>query len=161
MSVSLKALGAFFLLASATWTAYSSCLREQKKLILLDAWIELLFYTKGQIDRYLTPREALLKNADHTLLRRCADGAKNPPGEWNALFQCAEKSLDGESRKLLRAFLGELGECYREEQLRRCDHYLNALERVRQALSLEIPRRMKLDISLCVCGALAITVLLW
>ena len=161
MNTLTKPLGALLILAASAYTAYLTSKRERKKLLLLDAWIELLFYVRGEIECYLTPRKQLLKNADSSLLQRCADSTKAPIRDWDTLLQHALPMLDEKSRSLLSRFSQELGECYREEQLRRCDHYLNSLQRVREALAQELPRAVKLGVSLRVCAALAVTILLW
>ena len=44
---------------------------EKKKLSVLDAWIDLIFHIRGQIDCYLMPLDEILSCADEAVLKGC------------------------------------------------------------------------------------------
>ena len=78
-----------------------------------------------------------------------------------ALFQASFPYLDRESRRLLSSLLREIGSSYREEQLKRCDFYLDALRMRREKIFEELPSRLKTGVAISICTALGVTVLLW
>ena len=69
--------------------------------------------------------------------------------------------LEPESERLLTAFSSELGHTFREEQVMRCEHYIEALEEERRRLSEAVPTRVRMNGILCMCCVLGMVVLLW
>ncbi|MBQ7347378.1 MAG: hypothetical protein IJW55_05425 [Clostridia bacterium] len=153
----LKLLGGFLILFAGGSAAIAAVRREKKKLAVLDAWIELLSYIRGQIDLYLMPMEQILSGADKALFDILGSQAKT-------LTACLEASLphlDNESRRLLTSWIKESGSTYREEELKRCDFYLASLRRRREKLAAEQPSRLKLAVALHLCLSLGTAILLW
>lgn len=155
----LKMLGGAMVVAAGGLAAYTLARYERRRLVVLDAWIDLIFHIRGQIDCYLMPLDEILACADAGILRGCMCHTPHP--DLSALLRSASPYLDKESARLLSAFVREIGGSYREEQLRRCDFYINSLRVIRERLSQELPARIKLRISLCICASLAAAILLW
>lgn len=125
----------------------------------MDAWIDLLVYVRGQIDCYLLPLDEILAAADKTLLAACA-----PSGETHslaALLQGALPYLDAEGQRVLSSLVREMGTSYREEQIKRCDYYVQALQLCREKVAQELPARLKMRTTLSVCAAIGVAILLW
>jgi hypothetical protein len=125
----------------------------------LDAWIDLLVYVRGQIDCYLLPLDEILAAADKTLLSACAPSGE--PHSLAALLQGALPYLDAEGQRLLSSLVREMGTSYREEQIKRCDYYVQALQLCREKVAQELPARLKMRTTLSVCAAIGVAILLW
>ena len=155
----LKILGICMILGAGGMAACSAVGTERRKLSVLDGWIDLILHIRGQIDCYLTPLEDILIHADPKLLSACMGTSKDrTPAE---LLRRSAPFLDPESNRLLEGFTREIGSSYREEQIKRCDHYLLVLQKNREQLASQLPARIKVSATLCICGALGTAILLW
>ena len=144
---------------------------ERRRLRVLDGYISLLYYIKGQIDCYAMPLADILARADPALIAACLGvetGQLSPsPGiraggdALPALLRESRLYLDPECERLLTTFAGELGTTYRAEQVSRCSYYIEALTRERGRLADTLPARLRTCGTLCICCAVAAAVLLW
>lgn len=157
--IGIKLLGGLLMLCAGGMTAATVIRFEKRKLSVLDAWIELLLYVRGQIDCYLLPLDEILAAADKTLLHACAPSGKFD--SLSALLQGALPYLEPEGRRLLSALVRELGSSYREEQIKRCDYYIHALELCREKMAEALPARLKMGTTVSLCLAIGAAILLW
>ena len=155
----IKLFGGLLVLLAGVLSAGAYARFEKKRLSVLDAWMELLLYIRGQIDCYLMPIDRILGLADRDLLRACSGG--KPVSSLTDTLHGALPYLDFESRRLLSSLARELGSSYREEQLKRCDYYLQALQRQREKLEQALPNRIKLGTTVRLCVAIGTAILLW
>ena len=165
-----KCLGAFFLLLAGGYLSVFFNRMERRRLQVLDAYIALIRYIKGQIDCYAMPMEEILTRADPHLLRTCMGQGrtylhdKDEPVLYLPFHEMVTESrlyLEPESERLLSAFARELGQTYRHEQVMRCEHYIQALGEERRKLSETAPIRVRMNSILCLCCALGVAVVLW
>ena len=157
--MTLKLLGGLILLCAGGQTAWNLRTYEKRRVSVLDGWLDLLFYIRTSIDCYLTPVEDIFAEADPTLLRACmGDGTVKSPTD---LLSCSLPYLDEEAKRLLESFSREIGNCYREEQVKRCDYYLSALRAIREKKTAELPARLRVRSALCLCSAVGLAILLW
>ena len=71
----LKMLGGTMVIAAGSFAAFSLSSYERKKLTVLDAWIDLIFHIRGQIDCYLMPMPEILASGDRALFEACMSPA--------------------------------------------------------------------------------------
>jgi hypothetical protein len=137
---------------------------------VLDGYISLIYYIKGQIDCYAMPISDILAGVDPAIIAACLglEGNVHMPrlgeGEESPLPGLVQESrlyLDTESERLLTTFTGELGRNFRAEQVSRCDYYVTALTEERKKLMDTLPARLRATCTLCICCALVAAVLLW
>ena len=133
--------------------------RYSERLSSAEAYLALLRYIRSQIDCYALPIGDILERADKDLLIRCGWRMEDSPRSLEELLEKSE-SVDFGANPLLREFCLDFGNNYRDEQLRRCDHYINALSDISDALARELPSKKKLNSTLCISGALAVVILL-
>ena len=155
----LKIFGMLLVLSVGCFAAYSAVCYERRRLIVLDGWIDLIFYIRSQIDCYLTPLDEILESGDVQMLRACMPASQKT--DLGAVLHAGSIYLDGETNHLLESFVREIGGCYREEQVRRCDYYVAELRTHRKKLADELPARIRLCVALCLCIAIAVAILLW
>ena len=126
----------------------------------LDGWIAWIRYVRARVECYAMPVSEILRRADRALLRRCGYRKETPCDSMAAFFSACER-WDKEGEAVIAEFAGSFGDAYREEQLRACDYYLACLQRRREVLVGDLPRKKKLNATLCVCGTLGALILLW
>jgi len=155
----VKLLGGSALLFCGGLASLLAIRRERKRLASLDAWIELIRFIRTQIDCYLRPLDEILACADPALLAHLSPD----PTERDLfrLLRHARALFDEECARLLSSFVRELGDGYREEQVKRCDYYISALQSHRDKLSADLPQKIKLACTLSLCAALCAVILLW
>ena len=128
-------------------------------LCTVDAYLSLLRYARSQIDMYALPVGEIFARCSRELLGSCGWLDERTPESFDELFSSCEIS-DKEARNIVFEFCSEFGKNYREEELRRCDFAINALEGCRERIFSELAKKKKLNITLCLSGALALIILL-
>lgn len=156
----IKLLGGVLILSAGLMTAISAVYRERKRLAVLDAWIALINHFREQIDLYLTPIDSILETIDRRMIDAlCSDDKRKL--SLDLLVQSSTPFLDCEAERAVRAIVSTLGASYREEQIKQCEHYAKGLERIREKQAVALPQKTRLYITLCLCAAVGILILLW
>lgn len=156
----IKLLGSLLIALSGTYFSFSFCKFQRKRLQVLDSYISLLFFIKGQIDCYLRPISEILGMADERIIEGCGF-KKSTPSSLTEMLPYSRIYLEDESRRLLYNFSEEFGSTYKDEQLKRCDYYIESLLVERNALCDEIPSRSKAGSALWMCTSFALMIMLW
>ena len=155
----LKFLGALLIFAVGIFAAFVSVQYEKKRLSVVDGWIDLILYIKGQIDCYLMPLDDILSGGDRALFEACMSPSN--AADLPAILNASQIYLDGDAKHTLESFVREIGSGYREEQLKRCDFFISSLQTQRERIATELPMRVRLCATLCICLSLATAILLW
>lgn len=155
----LKFLGALLILSVGIFAAFVSVQYEKKRLSVVDGWIDLILYIRGQIDCYLMPLDNILSGGDRALFEACMSPSN--AADLPAILDASQIYLDGDSRHTLESFVREIGSGYREEQLKRCDFFISSLRTQRERIATALPLRTRLCATLCICLSLATAILLW
>lgn len=165
-----KLVGGIVLLLAGGYVSMALSRFEHRRLRVLDGYISLIHYIKGQIDCYAMPLPDIFARIDPAIIAACLGLDSDTPlpvfsvrGEHplSNMVQESRLYLDPESERLLNAFTGELGNAYRAQQVARCEHYLEALTEERKKLHATLPARLRTGSILCLCCALGAAVLLW
>ena len=151
----IKLLGSLLLAVTGLVLAVSISRFEQKKLRVIDSFISLIFHIKGQIDCYSLPLCDILRNRPSGL--ELLDGSE----DLGEILYNARIYLDTETYRLLESFYTEFGGLYRDEQLKRCEYYIEALGEQRRALFEDLPARTRIGSALCICSTIGILIILW
>ena len=165
-----KLVGSLVLLLAGGYISLAMAHFERRRLRVLDGYISLIYYIKGQIDCYAMPLSDILARADPAVIAACLGleptdplPAPSPDGEppLPAMVRESRLYLEPESERLLTTLTGELGATYRAEQVARCDYYVAALTEERRKLNDTLPARLRATCTLCICCAIGAAVLLW
>ena len=154
----LKLLGAALILAVGVLCAFLSVRYEKKRICILDGWIDLIAHIRNQIDCYLTPLDEILRAAKLNDLCNTKEIGQPSLAE---LLQATASGLGEEERRLLNAFVGEIGNGYREDQIRKCNDYLETLRALRRDRAAGLSPRIRVLLALCLGASLGTTILLW
>ena len=166
----LKIIGSGILILAGGYVSLAIVAFERRRLRVLDGYISLIYYIKGQIDCYALPLTDILARVDPSILLACLGFdtetsrlSANPvkPCDLTAMVKQSRLYLHPESERLLTTMTGELGTTYRTEQVRRCEYYLSALTEERRKLYETLPGRLRTTCTLCLCCAVGTAVLLW
>ena len=153
-----KLLGGALLLSVGALAAYQRSRAERQRLAVLDAWIDLLLALRAEIDRYLTPIDRFFARADKRTLQTLGNAGAKSLAE---LIPHTLPFLTADVQKQLSDFARDLGDCYREEQIRRCEDCITSIRRYREAVASELPARHKIGITMSLSAALGLVILLW
>ena len=154
----LKLLGVLILLGTGTVIALISRQHEKRKLRYLEGWIELIRYIGNQINCYLMPLNEILEAIEPERTNGHA-----PTGEerLRAILAATQGDLDEDSRRLLERFVTQIGNGYREDQIRLCEYTVSSLSVLRDKFATELPARLRVRTALCLCVAAGGALLLW
>ena len=152
----IKLIGSLLIALAGMSLAAAYCRFEKKKLNVLDGFISLLFYIKGQIDCYSLPLDKILSSVSEDILQSC--NCREKPDSIEQMIKNSKIYLEDESMRLLNAFSAEFGSTYK---LKRCDYYIQALSEQRRRLSDDLPAKSKIGSALCICSSLGIMIILW
>ena len=156
--ISLKLIGGAMILGVGIAAAILGARREKRKLAILDGWIDLISYIRNQIDLYLTPLDEILQKADAIGLSH--PQKENPPC-LSALFHATAWGLGEEEKRLIGGFVNEIGDGYREDQIRKCGYYLENLRALRTSRAAELSPRIRVMLALSICSSMGVAILLW
>ncbi len=157
--LAFKLIGALLVLASGTGLAVGAARYERTRLQVHDALISLLFFIKGRIDCYAMPVEQIMLGMDKGILADC-----RCPGQVDsieALLPHVKVYLDPETYRVLQSFGAGLGGGFRDEQIKRCDYYIELLREKRMQLENELPARAKTNGAIWILCAAGAVILLW
>ncbi len=128
-----------------------------EELLTARAWCSFLEYVRNSVDCFSLPLSEIFARCDRELLVRCGYRKEELPASLAQLVEACGIS-DCETEKLLLEFASEFGRCYREEQTARCKYFSDALERRCAALGEQIPKRQRLNTTLCLSASLALAI---
>ena len=157
--LAFKIAGAVLTLASGTGLAVGAVRYERARLQVHDALISLIFYIKGRIDCYAMPVEQIMLGMDKSILADC-----RCPGQVEsieALLPHVKPYLDAETFRVLQSFGAGLGGGFRDEQIKRCDYYIELLREKRMQLESELPARARTNGVIWILCAAGAVILLW
>lgn len=160
-----KLFGSLLLVGAGLYIALLLARYEHRRVGVLDGYLSLLRFIRGQIDCFSMPIGQILATVDPSVLAACRGqdraSAERPAASLPQLLHESRGYLGAESERLLTCFARELGHTHRAEQVGRCDYYLSALEKQRGRLADSLPARTRTDSALCLSCALAAAILLW
>lgn len=155
----IKIIGSVLLAASGLCASVSLCRYCRRRLDTLDGFIALIFYIKGQVDCYARPIGEIVATLSPEILRDC-----NCPTGASSIEELISESkiyLDRECLRLVSAFSSEFGSVFREEQSKRCEHYISLLGERRARICDRLLPEMRAGSAVCICSALCLLILLW
>ena len=154
-----KAVGVLLVFFSGFFIAGRMNKRAENELRLTDSWISLMRYIKGQVECFGMPLENILSKCDIRLLRELGYKKEKAPKDFSELIVECDMP-DEESMGLIFEYAKEFGKFYRDEQLKRCNYYISALEEKRKRESEKLPQKKRLNATLWIAGSLAVGILL-
>ena len=157
--LAFKLAGALLVLASGIGFAIGAARYERTRLQVHDALISLIFFVKGRIDCYAMPVEQIMLEMDKGILADC-----RCPGQVEsieALLPHVRSYLDPETYRVLQSFGAGLGSGFRDEQIKRCDYYIELLREKRMQLESELPARARMNGVIWILCAAGAVILLW
>ena len=156
--LTVKILGVLLLLSVGGAAALICRRTELRRLRLLEGWIDLIRHVRHQISCYLLPLNEILSSVEPEGMEGCLASGEE---RLRAILRAGERDLEGESLRLLEDFVSQIGKGYREDQLCLCDEALAALGALRDKMAAELPARLRVCTTLCLCAAAGGALLLW
>lgn len=154
-----KLAGAILLLASGTGLALGASRFSRNRLSVYDGLISLIFFIKGRIDCYAMPVQEILGTMDKGILADCR--CPGEIGSIDELLMHVRPYVTPQTLRVLRTFGQGLGSGFRDEQLRRCDYYIELLRQERMQMESELPMRARTNGMIWILCAVGAVILLW
>lgn len=154
-----KLAGAALLIICGGLTGRALCESSEVALCRTEGFISLLKYIRNQIDCYLMPVDKILSGCPADILDSC--GACPGIRSFTELLETCDGKLPPDTAALLEKFAAELGTTYRDTQLKLCDYYINKLTAERDKLQSEAPAHRKMIMTLCICVAAGIALIMF
>ena len=157
----MRIIGALLILCSAFFIANRMIFEVEKAFLATSALRSVMEHTKNLIECYSLPIGQILKRLDPTILEAC--GYKNELGNPPCtLIELAQNSCvpDEESLDIFLDFAKDFGKEYRKDELLRCSAFLERMRSREQKLSKESAKKKKVILTVSLCIALAIVILL-
>lgn len=156
---SLKIVGAIIIAVSGIIGSYVLNSAAKRTLEQIEGLISLVRHLRTEIECFCMPLPSALERCPREVLVKCGYTANGIPKSVRELLDgCV--ICDGETQKVMLSFAGSVGKGYRDEQLGLCDYCIELLEARRQSACEQLPSKIKRNSALCLCGALAVVILL-
>ena len=155
-----KLIGAGLILAAALALAHMLAAAERASLAQTEAYHTLLRRVRQQIACYSRPFGEICRRLESDLLAACGLDGRSPGDDLSALLDTAALCLPPDAERVVRAFAEELGRGYLAEQLAVCDTAVAELDSIAAAARRRLPEQLRLIRCACLCGGLAVILLL-
>jgi hypothetical protein len=120
---------------------------------------ELMRQSKSLIESFSLCGAGILSRCRLELLRGCGYSGGKIPTSFAELFANCEIE-DGECSRIFGEFCESFGKCYRYEQLRSCEYFLDRMSARARVLEREAPAKKRIMITLILSGAAMLAILL-
>ena len=157
----LKLLGALLIFFCGAALAASLNAGARNALIQTEGFIELVRRLRSDIDCFSMPIPLAISRFPDTLFEKCGlqfeacDGVR----AFDDLICNCDMAYE-ELRDIMDSFALHIGRGYKLEQLAICDRTVERLEAHRLHLANQLPAKQKTNGTLCLCGALAVVILI-
>lgn len=138
-----EALGLSFLIITGIGVGFLLAAYEKRRCRQAAGFLALLRHIRVQIECFSLPVPKILALCDERVRRDC--GVPTGVEDFSALLSATRLCVPEAVASLLFDFAGQLGGCFREEQLRSCEYYLARLEELCKEMEEELPRRLRLS----------------
>lgn len=153
----MRMLG-FALIVMGGWGISLHLVREMKQNI--STWVacgDFVRYIRLQIDCFLSPQDQIFHSFSHPILE---GNGLLPALRSGEDMEVAVKGIkDKQLADMMLRFGRELGQGYREEQLRVCDFYLAQMVTHRECEEEKMPSQIKIKRTVCMVGAMLVGLL--
>lgn len=151
--------GALMLTLSGVLGAAAMNTRASGAHAQTEALIAFMRYARNMIECFSLPAAEIIRRADREQLALCGFTGESVPESFGELFSRIH-IRDADTARILQSFCDGFGRSYREEQLKEMDYYISLLCERAERLAEELPKRKKLNSTLCISSALALAILL-
>lgn len=158
--MTVKLIGAGLILAASLALAHCLAAAARAGVAQTEAYLDLLRRIRRQIACYSRPFGEICRRLEPELLAACGLGETAPGASFSAMLDGAALCLPAEAERVVRSFAGELGQGYLAEQLALCDAAVAELDAIAASSCRRLPEQLRLIRCACLCGGLAVILLL-
>lgn len=133
--------------------------RAARALLQIEALCSLIGYIRSQVECFALPIGEIFEKCEPSLLFDCGWQEKDAPQTLCELTERCE-FYDAAAQKAVCDLALDFGKSYIDESLKQCDLCVSLLRERKRELLSELPKKKKLNATLCVSGALAVIILL-
>ena len=155
----LKIIGVLLILCSAIFIASRQIAEIEKTVRVTSALRLIMERVKNMIECYSMPIGQILKKVEMSAFEDCGYKGEGAPCD---LLDFVENSSvnDAESYEIFFAFAKDFGKGYRKDELSRCSMFLERMRSREQKVLKEAAKKKKVVLTVSLCMAAAIVILL-
>ena len=155
----LRLFGALLRLFCGVAVAYFLNDRARAELTQIEGFEELVQRLRADIECFSMPVPAVLAGCPDAVFEKCGFNLYQSRRTLAELLDSCDISSP-EIRELMDGFAAHVGRGYKHEQLALCERTIARLEEHRASLAARLPAKQKTNGTLCLCGALAVVILI-
>ena len=130
--------------------------RRRAQAVAIEEWLR---FVRGQIECFSMPIADILRQSGIDVLSRCGYLSEVMPRDLAEMLERSE-IYDPNIKEALSELAASFGGCYRDEQMKACERCIDKVSQRREAISRDMPKKKKLNSTLCISAALAVAILL-
>ena len=120
----IKIFGLVLILSASLGVSFTLIGLEARRIRELEGLCELIRYIKNNIDSFLMPLEGIFLTFHSDELEKCGFEAEMKEHGLAAAAKLDLLSVDTKAREALSAFADSLGTGFRDDEVKRCEYYL-------------------------------------
>ncbi|MBE6556679.1 MAG: hypothetical protein E7664_02910 [Ruminococcaceae bacterium] len=151
--------GGILLLVSGILLAFLLNRRLGQRHAQAVSWTESVRQIRMLVDCYAMPQGDICARLTREQLIGLGYAHPSPPVSLGELVR-GTRFLSSELQAEAEGFVSSFGRGYRDEQLKECDFYIERMQRIAEHMAGRLSAEKKKNATLCVCGALALIILL-
>ena len=133
--------------------------RARAALDQTEGFIELVRRLRSDMDCFSKTIPAALMSCPDSVFEKCRIDLQTRRRRVEDLLLCCD-IYSSELREIMEGFATRVGRGYKSEQIALCDMTLSRLDEHRIYLAGRLPAKQKINGTLCLCGALAVVILI-
>ena len=155
----LRLFGAVLILFCGVAGAYFLNDRARAALVQIEGFEELVRRLHADIECFSMPVPVALAGCPDAVFEKCGFDLHQSRRTLAELLGSCD-IFSPEIRELMDGFAAHIGRGYKHEQLALCERMIASLEEHRASLASRLPAKQKTNGTLCLCGALAVVILI-
>lgn len=155
-----KILGSIMISVGGLSSAIYMNNKAERALKEANAWMLMIKYIRAQIDSLAMSATEILSRCDESLISDC--GCFLPKKELEGFKDLINACTISDSviRKTVTDFFESFGKTIRAEQIKECEYYIQLISDRRKYLAETVPKKKRVNATLCVAASLAIIILM-
>lgn len=155
----MKIIGSLIIIFSSVMIANSMNKKIDRSISSVSALRALFEHTKNMIECYSLPASEILRRLESSCLFALGYLKDELPRDFFELEKHSQIE-DTEAREMLVAFSKDFGKSYRADELLRCSLFVERARAREQKLIKDAIKRKKVNLTVAICSALSIIILI-
>lgn len=155
-----KILGSTFIVMSGAITSAKILGASHKDLLRVEALSELIRRICAKIEAFCAPLPEILRDVPESLFSECGYTSDNLPKTSEELCSFCTFADDAELYELYLSFIKGLGSGYQKEEIKKCNLFLEELNKILASRKEDFKRKKKVIPAVCISLSISVLILI-